>query len=254
MKKELFHLSIVILLIFSCISLTMMYGCGEKTKLKPTAVIKVSKDTVKVEQSVTFNGADSSDADGSIVSYEWDFGNGDTATGETVTYAYTGRSGEQMVNLKVTDNDGLSGTCNVCVNVLLDVSIKIVVTKSTWREEPPYDIYNTIKGKLTNAGFDIVSPESGDYDDVLLVDYKEEEMSGLYAVPGENHGTKITCTLTLKDKQYKTIYEQEIQAETASQVYVDMDNAKDVLYINAISNFENEYDIKNLGETIASKV
>jgi hypothetical protein len=47
----------------------------------------------------------SSDADGTIVSYEWDFGDGSTATGESVRHSYA-IAGEYPVVLSVTDSDG----------------------------------------------------------------------------------------------------------------------------------------------------
>lgn len=56
---------------------------------------------------VDFNGAGSSDPDGSIVSYAWDFGDGGTATGATPAHTYA-VDGTFTVTLTVIDNDGLS--------------------------------------------------------------------------------------------------------------------------------------------------
>ena len=61
-----------------------------------------------VNQPLTFNGSSSSDPDGTIVSYAWDFGDGATASGEHVTYQYSG-DGHFNVALTVTDDGGLSG-------------------------------------------------------------------------------------------------------------------------------------------------
>ncbi len=62
-----------------------------------------------VNDPVQFDGSGSSDADGSIVSYEWDFGDGASGTGVSPTHAYTA-TGEYAVSLTVTDNDGLQST------------------------------------------------------------------------------------------------------------------------------------------------
>lgn len=52
-----------------------------------------------------FSGAGSSDTDGRIVSYQWDFGDGKTAAGHRATHTYT-RDGSYQVTLTVTDDRG----------------------------------------------------------------------------------------------------------------------------------------------------
>jgi PKD repeat protein len=54
---------------------------------------------------VTLNGQLSTDEDGSIVEYSWNFGNGLIKTGTTVEHAFT-YSGTYNVTLTVTDDDG----------------------------------------------------------------------------------------------------------------------------------------------------
>ncbi len=56
-------------------------------------------------QKITFNGSGSYDTDGTITSYEWDFGNGENETGMIVEHTYE-ESGEYNVILTVTDNMG----------------------------------------------------------------------------------------------------------------------------------------------------
>ena len=67
---------------------------------------------------VTFNGAGSSDPDGTIAKYEWDLdGNGtyETSTGTTptTTHAFTASRAPIQVGLRVTDNGGKTGTTTV---------------------------------------------------------------------------------------------------------------------------------------------
>jgi choice-of-anchor B domain-containing protein len=53
----------------------------------------------------TFDGSGSTDADGTISTYAWDFGDGKSGSGATVEHSYS-TGGTYMVVLTVTDNDG----------------------------------------------------------------------------------------------------------------------------------------------------
>jgi PKD repeat protein len=53
----------------------------------------------------SFDGTGSSDADGSVVSYAWQFGDGETGTGPTPSHTYA-TGGSKDVTLTVTDDDG----------------------------------------------------------------------------------------------------------------------------------------------------
>jgi len=56
-------------------------------------------------RSVTFNASLSTTLDGSINQYTWTYGNGTTATGETISRTYT-QSGTYTLSLTVTDTNG----------------------------------------------------------------------------------------------------------------------------------------------------
>ena len=60
-----------------------------------------------VNVAITFNGAASSDPDGSVVGYQWNFGDGGGAAGAMPVYAYPA-TGTYTVTLTVTDSDGLT--------------------------------------------------------------------------------------------------------------------------------------------------
>jgi len=72
-----------------------------------------------LNNSITFDGSQSYDTDGLIVSYSWDFGDGNTSTGETATHTYS-RTGEFVVVLTVTDNYGFTDTDVTSATILLD--------------------------------------------------------------------------------------------------------------------------------------
>jgi PKD repeat protein len=58
---------------------------------------------------INFNGTGSSDPDGTIVSWAWNFGDGTTGNGQTVSHTYT-NGNTRTVTLTVTDNSGATGT------------------------------------------------------------------------------------------------------------------------------------------------
>ncbi len=57
----------------------------------------------------SFNGSASTDPDGSIASYAWDFGDGNSGTGQSPTHSY-GAGGTYSVTLTVTDDRGATAT------------------------------------------------------------------------------------------------------------------------------------------------
>ena len=65
---------------------------------------------------VGFNASSSYDADGAITSYTWDFGDGTSESGKTVSHTYT-NVGAHTAKLTVRDNDGKTGSAWKIINV-----------------------------------------------------------------------------------------------------------------------------------------
>jgi PKD repeat protein len=63
------------------------------------------------------DGSASSDVDGTITGYDWDFGDGSTGTGVTSDHTYN-ESGNYQITLTVTDDGGSQSTATYIVNVL----------------------------------------------------------------------------------------------------------------------------------------
>ena len=91
-------------------------ACGyEMPNVDPTASI-ASDAEVTATEAMSFSAAGSGDADGTLESYAWDFGDGATATGATVSHAFA-RSGTYDVQLTVTDDRGATATALRTVTV-----------------------------------------------------------------------------------------------------------------------------------------
>jgi PKD repeat protein len=88
-------------------------SCGTGTgNQSPTAALTVDCTLL----ACSMDASASADSDGSIVSYEWDFGDGNTATGETTDYTY-GADGTYVVTVTVTDDEGASGTASQTITI-----------------------------------------------------------------------------------------------------------------------------------------
>jgi len=83
----------------------------------PIASFTESAHTVSSSENIHFDGSESHDPDGTIVSYSWDFGDGNTATGVEVDHAYED-DGVYTVTLTVIDDDDATGSATATKNVL----------------------------------------------------------------------------------------------------------------------------------------
>ena len=79
----------------------------------PTAAFTFTCESAACE----FDGTDSSDSDGDVVSYAWDFGDGGNATGATPSHDFV-TSGSRDVTLTVTDDEGTTGSILIPVSVV----------------------------------------------------------------------------------------------------------------------------------------
>jgi len=80
---------------------------GGVTNIAPVALAG-NDITARPDTSVTFNASGSSDADGTIVNYTWNFGDGTFGYGAVVDHSFS-KTGAYAVLLTVTDNLGANG-------------------------------------------------------------------------------------------------------------------------------------------------
>jgi subtilisin family serine protease len=85
------------------VSSTADYPAGTPDPGRPSASFTASCSPT--DTTCSFDAGASRDADGTITTYAWEFGDGSTGTGKTAAHTYA-RSGYYSVRLTVTDDDG----------------------------------------------------------------------------------------------------------------------------------------------------
>ena len=143
----------IFLCIFLIISFVFLKGCGnsdggdtmetEADSKAPDAQFTASTDQGSAPLSVTFDGSPSTD-DGTIATYAWDFGDGETGDAATITHTYTD-AGTYTAQLTVTDDEGLSDSSSQ------DISV----------EDPTSQTYS-ISGTVTSATYAVVDSDVND--------------------------------------------------------------------------------------------
>ncbi|MBF0201470.1 MAG: PKD domain-containing protein [Desulfamplus sp.] len=148
---------------------------------------------------VTFTGS-FSDSDGYVTSHEWDFGDGTTATGESVTHTFK-QPGTYHVQLKVIDNLMAVSTATVTVTATSHppgAALKFTVFDAALRKYSfhceAWDTDGTIRTVLWNMG-------DGTYSNLWALDHT-------YDKPG-NYRVTLTVTdsqgLTARDSAIITV-------------------------------------------------
>jgi len=83
----------------------------------PVCSFKIAPERPRTGTAVTFDASGSSDPDGSIQDYRWEFGDGTCATGVKATKRYH-LAGSYQVRLAVTDDKKASACCTKTISVL----------------------------------------------------------------------------------------------------------------------------------------
>jgi subtilisin family serine protease len=128
----------------------VQYAMNVATAFPPTAVITSNQDSLPFGSTFEFSAANSTDTDGSIVDYQWSFGDGTSAETATVEHTYAA-SGAYQVNLTVTDNDGFSDSASVIVQVTNEIP-SVQVQASTQSGLAPLEVNFTSNGTTDSDG------------------------------------------------------------------------------------------------------
>jgi PKD repeat protein len=120
-------IKIIRVLIFTLLSITAFAAIANgATNVKPRAIVRVTPTVAPFNKPVTFNAASSTDVDGMIVDYDWQFSNGLTAKGAIASTTFT-KIGQNFAILTLTDNTGATTTLKRYVSMRPNVKPKGVI-------------------------------------------------------------------------------------------------------------------------------
>ncbi len=149
--------------------------------IPPTAVISSSSTVGTAPLAVDFDGSGSSDSDGTIQSHDWELGDGGTATGPVIEYAYV-FAGTFNATLTVTDNGGLDNSA----------STPVLVSEPASDDNIPPVAVITASAKKGNLPFKVTfnADESTDQDGEITV------FSWNFGDGSTGSGPEVTHTFT----------------------------------------------------------
>ena len=94
-------------------TLTIHVGAANQP---PVANVSATPTSGTAPLAVNFSSTGSSDPDGTIANYSWNFGDGDTSTGTNPSHTYA-NAGTYTATLTVTDNSGAAASASLTVTV-----------------------------------------------------------------------------------------------------------------------------------------
>ena len=140
--------------------------------------------------TTTFAGT-GTDSDGTVESYYWDFGDGESSADQNPKHIYTDR-GTYTATLTVTDDDGAIGTDSVVIKVIID------------HENQPPEAFASVTPESGEAPLNVVFAGTGNDSDGDIKSYywdfgdgdssADQNTTHRYTVPGI-----YTATLTVTD-------------------------------------------------------
>ena len=158
------------------------------TNGEPIADAGLSK-LVDVDADASFDGTGSSDIDGTIAMYFWDFGDDTNGTTASATHSYP-TAGTYLVTLTVTDNAGATDTDMISVFVVIppeipDVDLSLVQSDIVNIKQEQAEIKEIVEGVTTNFSIVIEARDhqtSENKDDIEDIDKQVSQVTGALIV------------------------------------------------------------------------
>ena len=180
-------------------------------------MISLPPESHRSDVSLTFSGANSNDPDGQLVEYVWDFGDGTTDNGVTVTHTYR-EPGRYTVSLVVTDNtEARSQDAEQLIILAADEEPVITL--------PPSSTSSPIRVNATSSsGAPVPYPQPSATDDVdgRIVPVCNPPSGSIFPI-GD---TTVTCTAT--DSSGNTAVPKSFTITVVEQQQVPPENRRPI--------------------------
>ncbi|HEU5136962.1 MAG TPA: DNA/RNA non-specific endonuclease [Steroidobacteraceae bacterium] len=165
----------------------------ESNTQPPFAAVTGPAGAIAEGDSATFDASASEDPNGTIASYAWDFGDGTTGTGVSVSHTFV-QDGVFTVRVTVTDNDGLSDSATFTVNVTNVAPVVGAVPNATLDVGATY----TATGSFSDPGADAwtatVTWGDGSAPEVVPLSGRNFSLTHIYTAGGT-----YTVTISIAD-------------------------------------------------------
>lgn len=170
----------------------------------PTAEFTMQPLTPMVNEEITFDASASTDEDGSIVNYTWNFGDGSTAYGMVVKHSYA-VNGTYNVVLTVKDNDGAT-----------DNEMKVITVNNVTGNKPPVAKF-VYTPSSPNVGEEVTLNASESYDEDGTIELYRWDFDGDGVYDAET--TNPVITHVWKDKGEYTVTLQVVDNGSTTNTY-----------------------------------
>ncbi|KAF5432226.1 Chitodextrinase, partial [Candidatus Methanophagaceae archaeon] len=215
---------------------TLVMTTRSSERQPPTAIISATPTEINEGESVSFSAEASRDTDGELVSYDWNFGDGDTGTGLNVEHAYT-HSGHYTASLMVTDNDNLfaTDTADLTVEPTSALTIAIFTDPVPSGESNEISVRVTANGNPVHDAFVRLSATIGELDPIEGVTNADGGFVSIF------HAPIVDTTET-----YTLYAEAEIETQRGEASISDLitvtQNVPPTAYIEIYPNPTTEYE------------
>ncbi|KAF5428905.1 PKD repeat-containing protein [Candidatus Methanophagaceae archaeon] len=217
-------------------SKTVVMNTRSSERQPPTAIMSATPTEINEGESISFSAEASRDTDGELVSYDWDFGDGDTSTGLNVEHAYT-HSGHYTASLTVTDNDNLfaTDTADITVEPTSTLTIAIFTDPVPSGESNEISVRVTANGNPVPDAFVRLSATIGELDPIEGVTNDDGGFVSIF------HAPVVDTTET-----YTLYAEAEIETQRGEASISDLititQNVPPTAYIEIYPNPATEYE------------
>ena len=122
----------------------------------PTARFSATPSYGNSPLTVQFDASLSYDADGTISVYAWDFGDGTTGAGKTISHTFTALATTNItVTLTVMDNTGSTGSTSLVVTAMVPVIVATDGPTASFTKSDPVTVYHSDKLPGTPSLFEV---------------------------------------------------------------------------------------------------